>query len=110
MNNSGIVRNRLKINAAVTNAKAFLKIKEEYKSFDRYIWGFVSFTPVVGHWESFQNMPLTTELSDSISKDLKKRGFKFVGSTIIYSFLQAAGIVNDHLTSCHVYNKIVEKY
>ena len=108
MNNSGIIRNRLKINAAITNAKLTLKIIEEHGSFDRFIWSYVDYAPIVGHWESFAGMPTTTPLSDKISKDLKKMGFKFVGSTIIYSFMQAAGIVNDHLKPCFVYGEMSE--
>ncbi|MCL2678285.1 MAG: DNA-3-methyladenine glycosylase I, partial [Clostridiales bacterium] len=86
--NAGIIRNRLKINAAVTNAKLFLEIAGKHGSFDKFIWGYVDYTPITGHWETFDNVPLTTLVSDEISKDLKKLGFKFVGSTIIYSFMQ----------------------
>jgi len=103
MSNEGIIRNRLKINASITNAKAFLAIEKEYGSFDAFIWGYVDNQPIVGHWETLEDVPITTPLSDRISKDLKKRGFKFVGSTIIYSFMQAIGMVNDHITSCFVY-------
>jgi len=106
MTNAGIIRNRLKINAAVTNAKLFLEIAEKHGSFDRFIWAYVDNKPVVGHWVSFEDMPLTTSVSDKISKDLKKMGFKFVGSTIIYSFMQAVGMVNDHLKSCFVYEQM----
>ena len=105
--NTGIIRNRLKINAAVINARLFLDIVEKYGSFDRFIWGYVDYKPIVGNWESFAEMPLTTPISDSISKDLKKMGFKFVGSTIIYSFMQAVGMVNDHLRSCCVFDEIL---
>ena len=104
--NAGIIRNRLKINAAVINAKGFLDIAEKHGSFDKFIWAYVDNKPIVGHWESFENMPLTTPLSDKISKDLKKIGFKFVGSTIIYSFMQAVGMVNDHLKPCFVYKEM----
>ena len=107
MSNEGIIRNRLKINAAITNAKLFLEIVEEYGSFDKFIWGYVDYKPIVGGWKSFENMPTTTEISDRISRDLKKLGFKFVGSTIIYSFMQAVGMVNDHLVSCCVYEEIL---
>ena len=108
MANAGIIRNRLKINAAVINAKLFLDIAKKYGSFDRFIWSYVDHTPVTGHWESFDHMPATTPVSDKISKDLKKMGFKFVGSTIIYSFMQAVGMANDHLTNCCVYEEIVK--
>jgi len=106
--NKGIIRNRLKINAAVTNAKLFLEIVEKYGSFDKFIWGYVDYTPVTGHWNGFEDMPLTTPVSDKISKDLKKLGFKFIGSTIIYSFMQAVGMVNDHLTKCFVYDELLK--
>ena len=106
--NEGIIRNRLKINAAIVNAKLFLKIVETHGSFDKFIWGYVDYKPIVGSWESFEKMPTTTEISDRISKDLKKLGFKFVGSTIIYSFMQAVGMVNDHLTSCCVFDEILK--
>lgn len=108
MTDSGIVRNRLKINAAVSNAQAFLKIQEEYGSFDKMIWGYVNYTPIVGHWKNAEDVPANTPLSDKISKDLKKRGFKFAGSTIIYSFMQAVGMVNDHVTDCFVYKEIIK--
>ena len=102
MANAGIIRNRLKINAAVINAKLFLDVAEQHGSFDKFIWGYVDYKPIVGHWEKFEDMPLTTPISDKISRDLKKMGFKFVGSTIMYSFMQAVGMVNDHLKSCFV--------
>ncbi len=104
--NQKIIRNRLKINAAVNNAKLFLKIVEKYGSFDKFIWQYVNHTPVIGHWEKIQDIPPTTMVSDKISEDLKKLGFKFVGSTIIYAFMQAAGIVNDHITTCYVYKEL----
>ena len=104
MANAGIIRNRLKINAAIINAKLFLQIMEQHGSFDDFIWSYVNHEPIVGHWERFEDMPLTTAISDKISKDLKKMGFKFVGSTIIYSFMQAVGMVNDHLKSCLVFS------
>jgi DNA-3-methyladenine glycosylase I len=100
LNDEGIIRNRLKIKSAINNAKAFLKIREEFCSFDNYIWGFVGGSPIVNHWKSLDELPSRSPLSDTVSKDLKKRGFTFVGSTICYSFLQAAGIVNDHLIDC----------
>ncbi len=106
--NAGIIRNRLKINAAVTNGRLFLEIQEKYGSFDSFIWAYVDNKPIIGHQERFEDIPVTTVVSDKISKDLKKLGFKFVGSTIIYSFMQAVGMVNDHLKQCHVYeNKII---
>jgi DNA-3-methyladenine glycosylase I len=107
MANAGIIRNRLKINAAVINAKWFLEIQEKYGSFDSFIWAYVDNNPIVGHWEKFGDMPVTTPISDKISKDLKKMGFKFVGSTIIYSFMQAVGMVNDHLKPCFVYEEMM---
>ncbi len=104
--NEKIIRNHLKINAAVSNAKAYLSIIEEYGSFDKFIWRYVDYAPITGHWEKQSDLPVSTPLSDKISKDLKKMGFKFVGSTIIYSFMQAIGMVNDHITNCCVYDEI----
>ena len=105
----GIIRNRLKVNAAIINAKLFLKIQKEHGSFDNFIWDYVNHTPIIGHWEKFEDMPLTTPVSDGISKDLKKMGFNFVGSTIIYSFMQAIGMVNDHLKPCFVYQEMIKE-
>lgn len=105
--NEKIIRNSLKINAAVNNAKLFLKVIEEYGSFDQFIWRYVDYTPIIGHWVKMEDIPVRTPLSDQISKDLKKLGFKFVGSTIIYSFMQAIGMVNDHITKCCVYEEIM---
>ena len=96
----GIVRNRLKIESAVQNAKAFLAVKKEFGSFDRYIWQFVGGRPKQNAWKTLKAVPAATPESDAMSKDLKKRGFKFVGSTICYAFMQAVGMVNDHLVSC----------
>ncbi|MFP4093088.1 MAG: DNA-3-methyladenine glycosylase I [Cyclobacteriaceae bacterium] len=96
----GIVRNRLKIRASITNAQAFLKIQEEFGSFDNYIWRFTGGKTIVNYPESLADVPATSVESDALSKDLKKRGFKFVGSTICYAFMQAAGMVDDHLVSC----------
>lgn len=110
MNNSGIIRNRRKIEAAINNAKCFLKIQQEYGSFCNYIWGFVNGKPIVNTYESLDQVPAATELSDTISKDLKSRGFKFLGSTIVYAHMQAVGIVNDHLVNCFRYNEILHKY
>ncbi|UJF35856.1 DNA-3-methyladenine glycosylase I [Paenibacillus hexagrammi] len=100
----GIVRNRLKIAAVVTNAKAFLKVQQEFGSFDKYIWNFVGGATIHNHWESLSMVPASTPQSDAMSKDLKKRGFKFVGSTICYAFMQATGMVNDHIKSCFKYS------
>ena len=100
LKNEGIIRNRLKINSTVTNARAFMKIQEEFGSFAKYIWNFTDNKRIINKWKELSEVPATSELSDKISKDLKKRGFKFIGSTIIYSFLQAIGIIDDHLISC----------
>lgn len=107
MANETIIRNRLKINAAIANAQAFLEVKEQYGSFSSMIWAYVDHTPIIGHWEKVEDSPATTPLSDRISKDLKKMGFKFVGSTTIYSFMQAIGMVNDHITDCCVYKEMM---
>lgn len=111
LSNSDIIRNRLKINAAVSNAREFLKIREEFGSFDAFIWGFVGGEPIVSRPKSLTDVPATTPLSDKISAELKRRGFKFVGSTIVYSFMQAIGMVDDHLVSCfcHTDNRKVHK-
>jgi DNA-3-methyladenine glycosylase I len=100
LNDAGIVRNRLKIESSINNAKRFLEIQRQFGSFDAYLWGFVGGRPVVNRWKTLSEIPANTELSDKISKDLKARGFRFVGSTIIYAHLQAVGVVNDHLTGC----------
>ncbi len=100
--NAGIIRNKLKINATVTNAIAFMEIQKEFGSFSSYIWGFVNHKPIQNNWENNADVPANTTLSDTISKDLKKRGFKFVGSTIVYAHMQATGVVNDHITSCFI--------
>ncbi len=100
LQNEGIIRNRLKVAASVNNAKCFLEVQQEFGSFDQYIWSFVDFKPIVNHFKKLEELPARTELSDKISKDMKKRGFKFVGSTIIYAHMQATGMVNDHLVSC----------
>ncbi len=107
LQNPGIVRNKLKINSAVGNAKAFLKIQKEYGSFDKYIWSFVGGKPIINKWKSLKEIPVTTKESDAMSKDLKKRGFKFVGSTICYAFMQAVGMVNDHTKKCFRYRELV---
>lgn len=95
-----IVRNKLKIASVVTNAQAFLKIQQQHKSFSDYIWSFVDHQPIVNNWATIAEVPATTELSERMSKQLKKDGFKFVGSTICYSFMQAVGMVNDHIVDC----------
>lgn len=103
MQNSGVIRNRLKIDAAVENAKAYFRLADEFGSLDSYLWGWVGGKPIKNHWQDLGSVPARTELSDRISKDLKKRGFKFVGSTIIYAFMQAVGMVDDHISSCFRY-------
>jgi len=108
INDSSIVRNRLKIESTVKNAKEFLKIKKEYGSFDSYIWSFVKNEPIINKWKSLREIPTKTQISDDMSKDLKKRGFKFVGSTICYAFMQAIGMVNDHTIDCYRYKEIVK--
>ena len=108
MSNDGIVRNRLKILSAVKNAKAFLAVQQEFGSFDRYIWQFVGGKPRINSRKSMKQVPATTPESDAMSKDLKKRGFSFVGSTICYAFMQAVGMVNDHLTACFRYREAQE--
>lgn len=109
MKDEGIIRNKLKIQAAVTNAKAFIQIRKEFGTFDKYIWSFVNYKPIINKFKSSEELPARTELSDKISDDLKKRGFKFVGSTVIYAHMQATGMVNDHLVSCYRYKKLNRK-
>lgn len=104
---AGIIRNRMKISAAVNNARRLLEVQQEFGSFDRYLWGFADDRPVIGNWASIDQIPARTELSDRVSADLKRRGFKFVGSTIIYAHLQAVGIVNDHVTGCFRFKELV---
>ena len=104
--NPGIIRNKLKITVAIQNAKMFLKIQKEFGSFDAYIWQFVGNKPIKNKFSSFEKIPASTEESDAMSKDLLKRGFKFVGATICYAFMQAVGMVNDHQTNCFRYNEI----
>jgi len=106
MANEGIIRNRLKINAAITNARLFLEVQKQHGSFDKFIWNYVDNKPILGHFERIEDMPATTHISDKISKDLKKMGFKFVGSTIIYAYMQATGMANDHFTDCFVYEEL----
>ena len=100
MNDAGIIRNKLKIQATITNAKAFLEIQKEFGSFDKYIWQFTKYKTIKHNRKTIQDLPATSKESDEMSKDLKKRGFKFVGSTICYAFMQAAGMVNDHTVGC----------
>jgi len=107
LNNPGIIRNRLKVNAAVTNAIAFLEVKKEFGSFDKYIWQFVNHKPILNKWKELKEIPAITIESDLMSKDLKKRGFKFVGSTICYAYMQAVGMVNDHLANCFRYKELL---
>jgi DNA-3-methyladenine glycosylase I len=104
--NPGIIRNKLKINAAITNANAFLKVQKEFGSFDHYIWQFVNGKPLLNAWKSIVEIPSSTPVSDAMSRDLKKRGFKFVGTTICYAFMQAVGMVNDHVVDCFRYKEI----
>lgn len=108
LRNEGIIRNRLKIASTVRNAKAFLKVQSEFGSFDKYIWQFVSGKPILNSWQNLPEIPARTEISDQMSKDLKKRGFNFVGSTIMYAFMQACGLVNDHLIDCFRHNEILK--
>ena len=110
LQDSGIIRNKLKIESAVTNAKAFIEVRKEFGSFNKYIWGFTGGKPIQNEFESLEEIPAKTELSDLISKDLIKRGFKFVGSTIVYAHMQATGMVNDHIKSCFRYKEIIDKY
>ena len=106
MGNAGIIRNRLKIEATIINAQKFLEIQKEFGSFEKYIWQFVNHKTIVGKFKSWKNIPATTKESDAMSKDLKERGFKFVGSTICYAFMEAVGMVNDHTVDCFRYNNI----
>jgi len=109
LRDAGIIRNKLKIKAAISNARAFLKVQEEFGSFDRYIWSFTDGKTMVNHWRTMDEVPATSRESDAMSKDLKRRGFNFVGSTICYAFMQAAGMVNDHLVTCFRYKEVVRK-
>ncbi len=107
LGDSGIVRNAAKIKSSVNNARRFLEVQREFGSFDEFLWRFVDHRPVVNRWESLPEIPASTPLSDEVSKELKRRGFTFVGSTIVYSHLQAAGLVNDHLVSCFRYPQLL---
>lgn len=107
LQDEGIIRNKLKVRSAVTNAQLFLEIQEEFGSFDNYIWEFVGGEPIINSWKSMKEVPATTKESDALSKDLKKRGFKFVGSTIMYAHMQACGLVMDHTVDCYRYQKLM---
>jgi len=102
----GIIRNRLKINACINNASQFLRVRDEFGTFNQYIWSFTDYKPIINNWASMHQVPASTPISDKISKDLVKRGFKFVGTTIIYAHMQAIGIVNDHLVSCFRHKEV----
>ncbi|MRX62858.1 DNA-3-methyladenine glycosylase I [Maribacter luteus] len=106
LQDAGIIRNKLKVRATVSNALAFMKVQDEFESFSAYVWEFVNHTPIKNSIENYKNGPATTKISDALSKDLKKRGFKFVGSTVVYAFMQAVGMVNDHETNCFRYNEV----
>jgi len=106
LQNEGIIRNKLKVRAAVSNAQAFIEVKKEFGSFSQYIWGFVDGKPINNAWKVMKDVPPNTPLSDTISKDLKKRGFKFVGTTVVYAHMQATGMVNDHTTDCFRYTEV----
>ncbi len=106
LDNPGIVRNKLKVNSVVTNAKAFLDVQKEFGSFDKYLWGFSNHKVIQNKFKSLKEVPAKTPLAEEISKDLKKRGFKFVGPTIVYAFMQAIGMVNDHIVDCFRYKEV----
>jgi DNA-3-methyladenine glycosylase I len=106
LQNEGIIRNKLKVNSAITNAKLFMEIQKEYGSFSNYMWEFVNHKPIKNSWEKHTDAPANTKESDALSKDLKKRGFKFVGSTVIYATMQATGMVNDHIKGCFRFNEV----
>lgn len=106
LQDAGIIRNKLKVNATISNAQAFMKIQDEFGSFSKYIWDFIDGKPIKNNVEKYKDAPANTALSDAISKDLKKRGFKFVGSTVIYAQMQATGMVNDHEVSCFRYHEV----
>ena len=105
MQNSGIIRNRLKILATVNNARRFMEVQKEFGTFSEYIWSFVNGKPIINHPKTLKDVPATSEISDALAKDLKKRGFKFLGSTVVYAHMQATGMVNDHLINCWVRNQ-----
>ena len=105
LDNKGIVRNKLKINSTITNAQLFIEVQKEFGSFDAYIWQFVGGKPIKNSWKTVSEVPVSTAESDAMSKDLKKRGFKFIGTTICYAYMQAMGMVNDHVLDCFCYKK-----
>jgi len=109
LKDEGIIRNKLKIESALANAKAFLQVRKEFGTFDKYIWSFTNGKPINNKFKSIKELPARTELSDAISKDLKMRGFRFVGSTIVYAHMQATGMVNDHITTCFRYRELIKK-
>lgn len=109
LQNSNIIRNELKIRSAINNAQQFLKVRDEFGSFDNYIWSFVNGSPIQNSWTSVDDIPASTDISDKLSRDLKKRGFKFIGSTIMYAHMQATGMVNDHIMSCYRYQEIKKR-
>jgi len=106
LQDTGIIRNKLKINSAISNAQSFLNVQKEFGTFSKYIWAFCEGKPIVNAWENTEQIPARTALSDTLSKKLKKRGFKFVGSTVVYAHMQATGMVNDHTTDCFRYNEL----
>ncbi|MCG8325803.1 MAG: DNA-3-methyladenine glycosylase I [Thiotrichales bacterium] len=106
LKNPGIIRNQLKIRSTVQNARAFIRVREEFGTFNKYIWSFVDGTPIKNRWKTLKDIPAKTALSDRISRDLKQRGFSFVGSTIVYAHMQATGMVNDHVTNCFRYHEV----
>jgi DNA-3-methyladenine glycosylase I len=110
LEDEGIIRNRMKIEGAIANAKSFIRVRKEFGTFDEYIWGFIGGKTIHNKFTSISEIPAHTKLSDAISKDLKKRGFKFVGSTVVYAHLQAMGLVNDHIISCFRYKELIKKY
>jgi len=107
LQDAGIIRNKLKVNACVTNARAFIEVQKEFGTFDKYIWQFVNHKTIQNNWERLSDIPAKTAVSDAMSKDLLKRGFKFVGSTICYAFMQAAGMVNDHIVGCYRHKEVL---
>lgn len=110
LNNEGIIRYKMKIDASINNAEQFLKIQSEYGSFAKYLWSFTEFKPIVNEWKEISEVPAESRLSKTIAADLKKKGFKFVGSVTIYAYLQAVGVINDHLINCFRYEEIINNY
>jgi DNA-3-methyladenine glycosylase I len=108
--NSGVIRNKMKLASAVKNAKCYISVQQEFGSFDKYLWGYVDYKPVMNSFSSWKDVPPITELSTRISKDLKKRGFSFIGPTIMYAYMQSVGMVNDHLTNCFRYQQIKNEF